>query len=666
MPRQCEMEASEKQSTRAGAGVAWVVTLLIALGLLAAHAYRYHPFFVDDALISLRYAERLIEGHGLTWTDGERVEGYSNLLWILGCAVLGLLGIDLIDAARVLGFLGMGAAIAALVRCHRPRGFRHSLPALAGGLGMALTAPLAVWTVGGLEQPLVAGLLAWALVLMLPLVERNSANPPSVSEILWPGLLFGLLCWTRPDGPLFIVSACGTLLVAGRLRGPGWRLALWLALPSVLFISLQLAFRLGYYGDWVPNTAHAKVAFTSHRFAAGLSYLWGGLVPLVGLAIPALAQLAIAALVRTERIRTLLWLAPLAVWSTWVIAIGGDIFLGWRHGVVVIVLLTFLAADFWRTLSDRTQGRGIIAVWAVAAMSLVILGDMQWRGNRRHQRIEWALMRARDGRTLGRLLGEAFAEERPLLAVAAAGRLPYYSKLPALDMLGLNDRYLALHPPPTLGRGFIGHELGDGDYFLRREPDLVVFCRPRGRARACSRGGREMQRDERFEREYRLVRFFVPNRTRPSGTVWVRERSPRIGVRVEEAGRRFVVPAYLFSDTPDSVAMLDEEGVISALVEEQHAARFDGLSIPPGHWEVFAEASTRVRISIRHHDSGEELVEGIDRVTLPLPGDSPTAIDLLLANEGEPATVRRLVLLRAASSGTRTPGYFTYPSDSSR
>ena len=175
-----------------------------------------------------------------------------------------------------------------------------------------------------------------------------------------------------------------------------------------------------------------------------------------------------------------------------------------------------------------------------------------------------------------------------------------------------------------------------------------------------------MQRDERFEREYRLVRFFVPNRTQPSGTVWVRERSPRIGVRVEEAGRRFVVPAYLFSDTPDSVAMLDEEGVISALVEEQHAARFDGLTIPPGHWEVFAEASTRVRISIRRHDSGEELVEGIDRVTLPLPGDFPTTIDLLLANEGEPSSVRRLVLLRAASSGTRTPDYSTYPSDSSR
>jgi hypothetical protein len=186
------------------------------------------------------------------------------------------------------------------------------------------------------------------------------------------------------------------------------------------------------------------------------------------------------------------------------------------------------------------------------------------------------------------------------------------------------------------------------------------------RSGACSRGGKEMQRDERFELEYRLVHFFVPHRTRAAGTVWVRERSPRIGVRVEEAGRRFVLPAYLFSDTPDSVALLDEEGVISALVEEQHTARFDGLTIPPGHWEVFAEASTKIRISIRHHDSGEELSEGVDRVTLSLPGDSPISIDLVLASEGKPAYVRRLVLRRPAPDRTRPPGYSTYPSDSSR
>jgi hypothetical protein len=65
-----------------------------ALVILGFHAARYWPFIADDALISLRYGDRLLGGHGLTWTDGERVEGYSNLLWVLGCAALAVIGVN--------------------------------------------------------------------------------------------------------------------------------------------------------------------------------------------------------------------------------------------------------------------------------------------------------------------------------------------------------------------------------------------------------------------------------------------------------------------------------------------------------------------------------------------------------------------------------------------
>ncbi|MGB5702608.1 MAG: hypothetical protein WBM48_07315, partial [Polyangiales bacterium] len=63
--------------------------IAIAVGLAATltlfvHARSYPPLTFDDAFISLRYAQRLLEGHGLTWTDGPPVEGYSNLLWVLG------------------------------------------------------------------------------------------------------------------------------------------------------------------------------------------------------------------------------------------------------------------------------------------------------------------------------------------------------------------------------------------------------------------------------------------------------------------------------------------------------------------------------------------------------------------------------------------------------
>src|SRR3954451_10285533 len=44
---------------------------------------RYFSLF-DDAMISMRYAKNLANGYGLVWNPGgERVEGYTNPLWVL-------------------------------------------------------------------------------------------------------------------------------------------------------------------------------------------------------------------------------------------------------------------------------------------------------------------------------------------------------------------------------------------------------------------------------------------------------------------------------------------------------------------------------------------------------------------------------------------------------
>src|SRR2546428_3980644 len=73
-----------------------IMALLLVFALLAYHVHLYRDYLTDDALISLRYARRLLEGHGLTWSEGPRVEGYSNLLWTLLVALPGAFGFDLI------------------------------------------------------------------------------------------------------------------------------------------------------------------------------------------------------------------------------------------------------------------------------------------------------------------------------------------------------------------------------------------------------------------------------------------------------------------------------------------------------------------------------------------------------------------------------------------
>ncbi|MGZ3443902.1 MAG: hypothetical protein ACXVDD_30490, partial [Polyangia bacterium] len=97
-----------------------VCCFAIPSALLLAHAASYRAYFSDDAFIALRYADRLVRGQGLTWTDGERVEGYTDLGWILAIAALTLLRLSGVVAARLLGTLAGVAMVAAIVRAARP------------------------------------------------------------------------------------------------------------------------------------------------------------------------------------------------------------------------------------------------------------------------------------------------------------------------------------------------------------------------------------------------------------------------------------------------------------------------------------------------------------------------------------------------------------------
>lgn len=396
--------------------------------VLAWHASYYLPFLSDDALISLRYSQRLLQGHGLTWTEGKAVEGYSNLLWVLLASLMGALGFDLVDGVRVLGCACMLGAFAGVIHAHRPRDWPRALPALAGGLALALAAPVAIWTVGGLEQPLVMLLLIWALVLCYPIVERG---PVSTASAQVPGALLGLLCLTRPDGVLFTAAIVAAILAGRGLSRNSLRYAALLSLLPAAACAALLGFRLAYYGTWVPNTALVKASLSWKHFEDGLGYLRRGLPAQMPLIAAAGVAAAFGLADSRRRPRVILLGMVIVAWMAYVALIAGDICPGWRH---------FLRARGTGAASGRGGGvvsgvgPGVVerrrSLGAAMGAALILLagffgvyvtGQMSDAENRRarEERWEW------DGRAIGRMLKSGFGASRPLLAVDAAGCLPY-------------------------------------------------------------------------------------------------------------------------------------------------------------------------------------------------------------------------------------------------
>ena len=593
------MMAVDEASARARA-----LLLVAALTLLLLNVWHYWPFLCDDALISLRYADRLLHGQGLTWNDGlPRVEGYSNLLWLLAAAGLGALGMDLVLAARLLGIAGMSMALALLVRYagrrkDGPATWRELLPGLAF---FALSAPAAVWAIGGLEQPLVALLLAWALPRCFRLLEEDE---PRATTALAAGLPLGLLCLTRPDGALFAagVAGAGPLIrrMTGRRTAPGaWLL---LALPPALCYTGQLAFRLHYYGAWVPNTALVKLHPSLHHLGMGLRYVAHGLLALAPFSLPALWWLGRAT--RKRRPRALLLGALALLWLAYVAVAGGDYFPAFRFFVPVLVLFSLALIESAR---ERRMA------WGALVVSTALFVPLQrFDSGSRHaleERWEW------QGREIALALREAFGVTQPLLAVTAAGCLPYWSGLPCLDMLGLNDDWLARHPPRDVGEGFLGHELGDAGYFLRRRPDII--CLHVGEREATFAGGREMQRRAEFRAAYQAVPLWLERPAPFTAWLWFRRDSPRVGIRRE--GGQWRVPGHLLAGEQGSLAHLEHGHLVASLT----ATRAASIHLPgvDESWsaQVRCRPPNTVRVELRDEEDGA-------RITLST--SSPDTVDV--------------------------------------
>lgn len=599
----------------------WALSVVLGLVLVASACRDIGNFLEDDSLISLRYSERLLEGKGLTWTDGERVEGYSNLSQVLLVAAIGATGLDLIDALRVFTVGSLVLAFIATMLFARRVGAGWAGTTLALVL-LGSTASISIWAVAGLEQPFVLACLSVALWCLAEL----HASDFHASRWAWrAGGSLAFLVWTRPDSPLFVA-----LLAVGLCLLAGWR-NLW-ALPRTLVAVVglplgawlaQLAFRLAYYGEWVPNTAYVKAHVTEARVREGLSYVGRGLET-NALFVGAMAVALVLALIsRATRRWALVVLMLGGAWTAYVAAVGGDHFPGWRHLVPVWGLGALLVALGFAALGGRARtawARPVLALCVVPALGWSL--ERQWAPRENHvvrfARWQW------EGQSIGELFGEGFAREQPLYAVTAAGCLPYFSKLPALDMLGLNDKHIARQPADP--RKPLGHDHGDGKYVLKRAPDLITFGMPRGDAPGYTTG-EQMAADPTFGRDYARLPFQALEPLAMTSQSYVR-LAGRVGVQA--SGDEVRVPAYLLQP---SRGMPTPDGRMGALLFKGEEARWTLPPIEPGRWRVeLVPPNPRVAVAVTPQHQRDAPVVEFAGLEVSLQRKAPLSLSLLAAD----------------------------------
>jgi len=422
---------------------------LVLVALAVANGLDFGACTQDDAFISLRYAHNLLDGHGLVYNPGERVEGISNLSWTLLLAGALALGLDPVLGSLLLGLLSIGGLV--LATTWLARGESHwwvLAPAL-----IALDSQMVLEGVQGLEGVALGALNVVGAALVL---RGRHATAAAV---------FGLGVLTRPEAPLVPALLYGGLLIHG-WRAGDWKTPLRqaLAVGGVLaaVLAALTAFRWGYYGELLPNTYYAKTGgFAAPRGLVYLKHhvlthgvLWALVVVRLGLGRWSARTCALTAAVVGQ--------------TLWVVHVGGDFKPTGRFFLPVLGLMTVLGAETAQVLAARVDGRAILAgVGLLAGLTFV---------PQKQSCDAFALDRANNLQAR-RAAGVWLKEEAPegtWLAVHSAGCIPFYAGLPAIDMWGLNDKHIARTQPPTMGQGLPGHEKTDPDYVFSRRPDLFI------------------------------------------------------------------------------------------------------------------------------------------------------------------------------------------------
>ena len=599
--------------------------LLFFSALLIWHTSYYYPFISDDALISLRYAERFLAGQGLTWTAGEAVEGYSNLLWILLSAFLGALGMDLVDSLRVLGITGMIVIFSAIIYGYRKQDSLNTIwfPIVVGLLFLALAAPIAVWAIGGLEQPLYGALLAVSIPLMYHVLSAEKYN---TKVLLSLSFTLGLLCITRPDGALFTITSVITLLLVelfykkNNFKEIASKIV-FLSIFPILFYGGQLIFRLSYYGEFVPNTALVKLNPSIHNLLQGIEYFLTGIQSLAPFSYITLVALIVLMFFSHTRVRATYLLITAALWSVYIIVIGGDIFPAHRHFIPLVVIFAFILVEgsyalisYLRTLATPYYTFIFIIIGFILFIPYV---DTQFESSANkkaiYERWEW------EGKEIATILKDAFSTQQPLLAVTAAGCLPYWSKLPSLDMLGLNDYYLPRHPPKDIGNGFLGHELGEGRYTLERNPDIMIFNIG---SSPYFRVGSELLNMPAFYHRYVPISLNTSYAKNQLPIIYFNRYSEKIGII--QTDTQIKIPGFLLAGEGSFIRLNTENKLVSILKAGQ-VIKLD-FDVKADHtWDIQVKASITEGIRSKVSQHGKTL-------TLQLSANTDTEIEEVVLN----------------------------------
>jgi hypothetical protein len=441
---------------------------------------------IDDANIFFVYARHLVQGDGFVFNaGGERVEGFTSLLWTLLCALVFKLAAQPERAILFVNIAIVAGAIAYAVRSNLFRGQRS--PIGWGILFVVLTVSdfgYVAWNTVTLMDN-----AAWGGLLLVATVLAVTSRPASAAVTYGLPAVCALLVMARPEA-LAWVPAFGVVVFLRSVRDDRWT-AIRRVLPMMAVAAAASAaligFRLTYFGYPLPNTFYAKVSPSlAYNLKEGIGYFLGyfysgPFVFLCVLCVP--LSLLHSLIVKRLRTDTILFLPMLAAVGLGLpVLTGGDHFGSFRfyQNVYPILVLTFVLfareiVPEYLAFAPKGLSRRLAASAAavVLASSVLVFKGRELSGFATTSGLRFQFTLTDNGRRDGAFLNDTFAGGAlPSIGISAAGGIKYSYRGEAVDLMGLNDTRMAHNGGQRIG--LKNHAAFEKSTFYEIEPQIVM------------------------------------------------------------------------------------------------------------------------------------------------------------------------------------------------
>lgn len=453
---------------------------------------------IDDANIYFVYARNLADGHGFVYNvGGERVEGFTSLLWTLIAALTFKVSTHpepvLLTINTIILSFGIAVALNYLQNDFLgTEGSKQSkLIYSILFLILILTSPrYVVWnTITLMENGL------WSTLLIVTTIFVIKSHSSLRETNLGFTFLSILLILARPESILWMTVFVAVLFI--RVAAAKNIVTAFKDLsPAIFFpiicVFLLILFRLQYFGYPFPNTYYAKVSPSfAYNLEQGAIYLAKYTIsdPIVMLSVTAIAisGLDTSAGIFSKRIphdgsfflpiiAGIGLLAPLIT--------GGDHFGSFRlyqniYPIEVLCLVYFANRILPRFLGTISQSR--LAHWnrrllgpsSILALSVAFFSFQLYMWNSIKSEINIEFSVANYGRKNGAFIQKLFSPlpQLPSLGVVTSGGIKYAYDGEVIDLMGLNNTIMAHNQGDR--KGIKNHAAFDIGTFYQLQPDIL-------------------------------------------------------------------------------------------------------------------------------------------------------------------------------------------------